>query len=123
MPREMTVEEQERRDVAISVFAERNASPGGDPIREESQRDGARTGRGSGTSVGRPKCRNIRCTTDVCSISAMAHQVVDPGTMATSGCVTADINADGRPDMVCIGSCTANIKWYENVAADSPNSH
>jgi FG-GAP-like repeat/Aldos-2-ulose dehydratase, beta-propeller domain len=50
------------------------------------------------------------------------HQILDAGTMAASGCVTADINADGRPDIVCIGSSTANIKWYENVAAASPSS-
>jgi hypothetical protein len=47
------------------------------------------------------------------------HQVLDAGTMAASGCVTADINADKRPDIVCIGSSTANIKWYENAAATS----
>ncbi len=45
------------------------------------------------------------------------HQVLDPGIMAASGCVTADINTDRRPDIVCIGSSTANIKWYENTAA------
>lgn len=47
------------------------------------------------------------------------HQVLDAGTMAASGCVTADINADKRPDIVCIGSSTANIKWYENTAPTS----
>jgi hypothetical protein len=50
------------------------------------------------------------------------HQVLDPGTMAASGCVTADINTDRRPDIVCIGSSTANINWYENVAPASPTS-
>jgi hypothetical protein len=50
------------------------------------------------------------------------HQVLDAGTMAASGCVTADINTDRRPDIVCIGSPTANIKWYENVAAASSSS-
>lgn len=47
------------------------------------------------------------------------HQVLDAGTMAASGCVTADLNADKRPDIVCIGSSTANIKWYENTAGTS----
>ena len=49
------------------------------------------------------------------------HQVLDAGRMAASGCVTADINTDRRPDIVCIGSSTANIKWYENVAV-APSS-
>jgi hypothetical protein len=34
--------------------------------------------------------------------------------MAASSCAIADLNADGRPDIVCIGSATANLKWYEN---------
>ena len=50
------------------------------------------------------------------------HQVLDAGTMTASGCVTADINTDRRPDIVCIGSSSANIKWYENVAAASSSS-
>jgi hypothetical protein len=50
------------------------------------------------------------------------HQVLDAGIMAASGCVTADINTDRRPDIVCIGSRTSNVKWYENVAAASPTS-
>lgn len=47
--------------------------------------------------------------------SRWVHQVIDRGGMAGSGCVAADINSDGRPDIVCIGSSTANIKWYENL--------
>jgi hypothetical protein len=35
--------------------------------------------------------------------------------MAGSGCVKSDINGDGRPDVVCIGSSTGNLKWYENL--------
>jgi hypothetical protein len=53
---------------------------------------------------------------------AWHHQVLDAGTMAASGCVTADINTDRRTDIVCIGSSTANIKWYENVAATTTSS-
>ena len=26
----------------------------------------------------------------------------------------ADLNADKRADVVCIGTATANLKWYEN---------
>jgi hypothetical protein len=35
------------------------------------------------------------------------------GSVAASGAV-ADLNGDGKPDIVCIGSATANLKWYEN---------
>jgi len=34
--------------------------------------------------------------------------------MAASGVVVADVNGDGRPDLVAIGSSTGNVKWYEN---------
>jgi hypothetical protein len=37
--------------------------------------------------------------------------------MAASGVVVADINGDGHPDVVAIGACTANVKWYENLGA------
>lgn len=35
--------------------------------------------------------------------------------MAAAGCAVADLNGDGRTDLVCIGSATANLVWYENV--------
>jgi hypothetical protein len=35
--------------------------------------------------------------------------------MAASGAMIADINGDGRPDIVAVGSSTANVKWYENL--------
>lgn len=34
--------------------------------------------------------------------------------MAASGVVIADVNGDGRPDVVAIGASTGNVKWYEN---------
>ena len=34
--------------------------------------------------------------------------------MAASGVAIADMNGDGRPDVVAIGSSTGNVKWYEN---------
>lgn len=34
--------------------------------------------------------------------------------MAAASCVVVDLNADRRPDIACIGSGTANLKWYEN---------
>jgi hypothetical protein len=35
--------------------------------------------------------------------------------MAGAGCEAADLNADNRVDIVCIGTATANLKWYENM--------
>jgi hypothetical protein len=34
--------------------------------------------------------------------------------MAASCVVIADVNGDGRLDVVAIGASTANVKWYEN---------
>lgn len=42
-------------------------------------------------------------------------QVLDDGNMAGAGCDVGDLNGDKRPDIVCIGTFTANLKWYENV--------
>jgi FG-GAP-like repeat len=43
------------------------------------------------------------------------HRILDNGGMAGSSCVAADLNADGRLDVVCIGTTAANRKWYENL--------
>jgi hypothetical protein len=45
---------------------------------------------------------------------AWSKQPLDDGGMAAAGCAVADLNADKRPDVVCIGTATANVKWYEN---------
>jgi hypothetical protein len=37
--------------------------------------------------------------------------------MAACCVVIADVNGDGRPDIVAVGSSTANVKWYENLGA------
>jgi hypothetical protein len=42
---------------------------------------------------------------------------LDIGGMASASCDAADINGDGRTDVVCVGARTANIKWYENLGA------
>ncbi len=41
--------------------------------------------------------------------------VLDDGGMGAAACATADLNGDRRVDVVCIGSATANLKWYENL--------
>jgi hypothetical protein len=43
-----------------------------------------------------------------------SKEVLDAGGMSAAGCDVADLNADRRPDVVCIGTATANLKWYEN---------
>jgi hypothetical protein len=36
--------------------------------------------------------------------------------MAASGVVIADLDGDGRLDVVAIGASTGNVKWYENLS-------
>lgn len=43
-----------------------------------------------------------------------SKQPLDDGGMAAAGCEVADLNGDKRPDVVCIGTATANLKWYES---------
>ena len=40
---------------------------------------------------------------------------VDDGGMAAAACAVVDLNGDKRIDVVCIGSASANLKWYENL--------
>jgi hypothetical protein len=46
--------------------------------------------------------------------SKWERQTLDPE-MAASGVVIADINGDGRLDVIAIGASTGNVKWYENL--------
>lgn len=41
--------------------------------------------------------------------------LLDDGGMAGAGCAAGDLNGDGRIDVACIGTSTANLKWYENL--------
>ena len=43
-----------------------------------------------------------------------SKQVLDD-TISAAACAIVDLNGDGRPDIACIGSSTANLKWYENL--------
>jgi hypothetical protein len=42
------------------------------------------------------------------------RSVIDDGGMAAAGCAMADLNGDARPDVVCVGTSSSNVKWYEN---------
>lgn len=44
------------------------------------------------------------------------QQVLDEEITA-AGCCAADLNGNGRTDIACIGSASANLKWYENRAS------
>jgi len=39
---------------------------------------------------------------------------LDAGGIAAAGLAVADINQDGRPDIVATGTATNNVVWYEN---------
>ena len=45
---------------------------------------------------------------------------LDEGDMAASGVDAADVNGDGRLDVICVGTATSNIKWYENRGPGAP---
>ena len=44
-----------------------------------------------------------------------SRELLDPQAMSASGCAVADLNGDGRQDIIMIGDATANVKWYENL--------
>lgn len=41
--------------------------------------------------------------------------VLDDGGIAAADCIIDDFTGDGKPDIVCIGASTGNLKLYENV--------
>ena len=43
------------------------------------------------------------------------REILDTGKIAAASCTAVDLNGDHRIDLACIGSATANLKWYENV--------
>ncbi len=47
-------------------------------------------------------------------LASWSRHVLDEGGMAAAGCAVVDLNLHGRLDVVCIGTATANLKWYEN---------
>jgi FG-GAP-like repeat/Aldos-2-ulose dehydratase, beta-propeller domain len=48
------------------------------------------------------------------------RQKLDDGGISAAGCAVADLNGDGKLDVVCIGSATSNLKWYENIGQVIP---
>ena len=41
--------------------------------------------------------------------------VLDDGGMAAADCIIGDFTGHGKPDIVCIGASTGNLKLYENL--------
>ncbi len=64
--------------------------------------------RGKGRSV-------YMYSADTASGDHWTRTTLDDGGMAAAACTAADLNQDGRLDIVCIGTATANLKWYENT--------
>jgi len=46
------------------------------------------------------------------------RSTIDAGGMGGAGIVAADLNGDGRIDLICSGSSTTNVKWYENFGPE-----
>lgn len=61
----------------------------------------------------RGKGVNIYSTSDAGGVQ-WTKSVLD-STIAAAACAVTDLNGDTRPDIACIGSATANLKWYENL--------
>jgi FG-GAP-like repeat len=59
--------------------------------------------------------RSLMLYTASADSATWSKRAIDEGGMAGAGCATADLNADKRADIVCIGTATANLKWYENT--------
>lgn len=77
--------------------------------------DFSRTGRDDiivGERGGKRSVYRYRLENDV--TDSWSKTPIDAGGMAAAGCAVADLNGDARPDVICIGSATANLKWYEN---------
>jgi hypothetical protein len=61
--------------------------------------------------------RTVRVLRANAASDAWVATPLDAGGMAAAGCAAADLNSDGRIDLVCIGTATANLKWYENAGS------
>jgi len=61
---------------------------------------------------GKPFSTHLYKADDVRGIR-WTRATLDEGGMGPAACVVADLNADRRPDVACIGGAT--LKWYENL--------
>ncbi len=48
------------------------------------------------------------------SHSRWSKHILDDTEIAAAGYAISGLNANGKPDVVCIGSNTENLKWYDN---------
>jgi len=49
--------------------------------------------------------------------TSWTRTTLDNGGMAAAGCTAVDLNGDARIDIACIGTATANLRWYENLGS------
>ena len=57
--------------------------------------------------------RNLWLYTSDASGTKWMRSTIDDN-MAAAGCTSADFDGDGRTDLACIATVTANLKWYRN---------
>lgn len=50
-----------------------------------------------------------------CEGKQWTKTILDDGGMAGADCIIEDLTGDGRPDIVCIGASTGNVKLYESL--------
>jgi hypothetical protein len=67
----------------------------------------------AGERAGRRSVYLYRCMS--AERDTWSKHVLDDGGMAAAGCAVADLNGDRKTDVACIGTATANLRWYENV--------
>ena len=96
-----------RRTVIDASFNEGHALISAD-LDGDSQDEIVAGYRGKGASLYAYDCRD--------SLGEKWQRVaLDEGDMAASGLDVADINNDGRIDIIAVGTATSNLKWYENL--------
>ncbi len=54
----------------------------------------------------------IYTAADASGASWIRHDL-DRSGMSAASCAITDLNGDGKPEIACIGSASANLKWYE----------
>ena len=116
--RDRAVARQRARDLSI---ARRRATSATGDRHDDRRRTHARhrgsDGNGTDDDHRRPAWR-VAQRVDVHAerpVARWSRSTLDDGGMAAAGCTAADFNGDGRIDIACIGTATANLKWYESL--------
>ncbi|MCX5646357.1 MAG: VCBS repeat-containing protein [Phycisphaerae bacterium] len=98
-----------QRDVIDTTFNEGHALICAD-LDEDHDNEIIAGYRGKGSSLYIYDCRD--------SVGKQWQRIaIDEGDLAASGLDVADVNGDGRLDIIAVGTATSNIKWYENLGS------